>query len=180
MSPTQSAPIFPEQVRLDLSELQRSLLDYLAERLPYKTMRDILAGVFARGLVVAVGDEREKEGRVVEGYRHEISGLNALGTKIPFGRPKYRKPSPVPEEVVVRLDNELRDRLERLLLRGGADLKSLIETALRAGLDESSKPGAGDPGPVFEQLKGKEASERAAARARRRKRVARLYALASS
>lgn len=173
-------PTFPKRLTLNLLDIERDMLDYLADRLPQKTATEIVRGVFARGLAVLVAEERWKRDRVVQGLPRERSGLDASGAKIPFSKPKYRKPSPIPDPLSIRLDDDLRDRLERLLLsERGSDLESLIETALRVGLDESTKPGAVDPAPVFEQLKGNEASGRAAARERRRKRVAMLQALAA-
>jgi hypothetical protein len=44
-----------------MSDLQRSMLDYLAERLPDGTPQAVVEGVFARGLAVLVDEERRRE-----------------------------------------------------------------------------------------------------------------------
>ena len=168
----------PPRIDLCLNGLQRCLVSYLADRLPHKTLNEILQGAFARGLAIVVGEERKKEGRVVQGHRQPASGLNAWGDKIPFAKPKYRKPSPIPEAISIDLDDDLRDRVERLLLSDrGSTLDSVIETALRLGMREQEKPGALDPVKVFDEVKVKEAKE--AARERRRRMLARLQALAA-
>jgi hypothetical protein len=170
-------PTFPKRLTLALPELEREMLDYLARRLPQKTGDRIAHGVFSRGLAVVVEEERQKEGRVVQGERR----LSASASKLHFHRPKYKPPSPVPEEVTLRLGKELRRRLERLLVSDrGSDLQSVIETALRLGLDEQRKPGALDPAKLFDDLKAKEAFSEGSARARRRKQLALLLTVGTA
>jgi hypothetical protein len=140
----------PKRLTLDLIDIECAMLDYLAQRLPRKTANEILHGVFARGLVALVNEERQKEGQAAQ--PRLASGLNATGSKIPFAKPKYRPPSAIPEAMTIRLDDEVRDRLEMLLIsEPRADIQSIMEMALRMGLDERQKPGALDPAKVFEE-----------------------------
>jgi hypothetical protein len=167
-----------------LSEFERSLLDYLSERIPSKTQDELVQGVFSRGLVILVSEEREREGRVVtgQGKRHTSSTLGTLGSMRPFPKRDYEPPSAVPKNLTIQLDDELRGRLEAVLTsRRGETLDGAIDTLLGLGLDQIKKdPGALDPARVFERFKEEPLSAKAAARARRRRRVARLHAIVAS
>ena len=161
-------PTFPSRLTLDLLELECEMLDYLARHLPQKTSDEIAHGVFSRGLAVVMEEDRRQRGH-----------LETVSSMRPFPKGQYKPPSPVPKEVTIHIDDDLRDRLETLLSERGGDLQSLVERALRDGLKERRKPGSLDPARVFEEEKALNArpAPRLGSRALRRLRLARLLAL---
>jgi hypothetical protein len=153
----------PNHFPLALSDFERECLAYLLERHPRNDVGEVIQGAFAKGVAMLVAEERRREGRVVR------------------GQPK-RSPPPRHVEPWVALPvlaDELRGGLQRFLdAHPHLDETSALERLLDLGLRKAEEePGVVKPEGIHDD---QALSVRAAARARRRRQIARLHAIVAS
>jgi len=123
--PIDETPTFPERLSLELNDAQRSLLEYLKERMPERSDEELAMGIFSRGLAFVVLEERQKAGKVVRGQQKE-------GGSFPLARTLRLFPTHF---------NLVLDEIERIDLDELFDLHphvgevELVHKAIRAGIE---------------------------------------------
>lgn len=145
-------PRFPSVVRLHLLDIQQAMLDFLAERLPTKGQDEIVQGVFSRGLLTLVCEERLRE--PIDPRTSEEEGFESHGSLRPFPKKKGPDYHSIPPTITLSFDEDLRDRLEEFQLTHPGDLDSTLKLLLEVGLDRvKENPGVLDPGKAIDNIK---------------------------